>query len=301
MKLAMIADEAEQMARPAVVTEENRGIWFEDILGATAPASLDAMIQDDGEGWLRRIREQLSKRAVMGQSLEHARFDAPISFIRNPFCIGRNYREHAEEAVRSGVSKAVQEDYPIFFTKATTTLNCHEGEIVAYAAAEGLDYEAELGVVLGRQGRGITKSNAESMIFGYTLVNDMTARVVQTRHQQWFLGKSFDGFCPVGPVIVTRDEMPWPLDVVVRLSVNGEERQRFSTRDMIFDIADQITWLSQSLTLLPGDLLATGTGDGVGRSFKPPRYLKPGDRMEIDCDAIGRLSNPFVKAHSAAD
>jgi len=295
VKLAMIRSNPEVPARPAVVLSGQRVVWFQEILGSDAPTSLDAMITTGADPWLEQLRSRFLVGSYPGSTFGDMIFDAPISFRRNPLCIGRNYPDHAQEAVRSGLAKTVNEEFPMFFSKATTTLNHDQGGIVAFQAARRLDYEAELGVILSRGGREIDREHAESMILGYTLVNDVTAREVQQRHQQWFLGKSFDGFCPIGPVIVTRDEIPWPVALTLQLTVNGEERQRFHTQDMIFDIADQIRWLSQAMTLLPGDLLATGTGDGVGRSFTPPRYLHPGDQVEIVCSAIGRLRNWVVE------
>ena len=294
MKLAMVRPNPSESARPAVVISGERVLWLKDLLGMDAPISIDQMIQSDHESWLKALRSAYTSRTWQGTMSRDMVWESPIEFHRNPLCIGRNYRDHAQEAIRSGVAKHVNEEFPIFFTKATTTLNHHLGEVTAFDATQALDYEAELGVVIGRAGRRIDREDAETMIFGYTLVNDITARDVQQRHQQWFLGKSFDGFCPVGPVVVTRDEVPWPLNLAIRLAVNGEERQMFNTRAMIFDVADQIAWLSRAMTLLPGDLIATGTGDGVGRSFTPPRYLSPGDRVDIDCSVIGRLTTLVV-------
>lgn len=284
----------ETSARPAVIIADAKALWFDQILGHDAPTSLDVVIRDDSGKWLERLKGKIPELAREAFFLPDMVFDAPLSFVRNPICIGRNYLEHAKEAMRSGVATAVNEEYPIFFTKATTTRNRHQGPIIAFDSAVGLDYEAELAVILGSSARHVEREAVQAKIFGYTLINDVTARAVQRQHQQWFMGKSFDGFCPVGPVIVTADEFSWPVDVTVRLSVNGQERQCFNTREMIFDIAQQISWLSRVMTLLPGDLIATGTGDGVGRSFDPPCYLLPGDQVDIDCSEIGRLSNPIV-------
>lgn len=294
MKLAMLRPRVGEPGKPAVILNEGRAVWFRDVLGEEGPRSIDALVQGDWPYWLSQLRQHLGSRddfALTGSDLISA---APISFRRNVLCVGRNYREHAQEAVRSGLATAVNQESPIFFTKATTTLNYHQGPVVAFDCTTALDYEAELGVVIGKAGRGVAASQAEDYIFGYTLLNDLTARDVQQQHQQWFLGKSFDGYCPIGPMVVTRDEIDWPVRLNIVMTVNGEERQNFNTQDMIFDIGGQVEWLSKAMTLLPGDVIATGTGDGVGRSFQPPRYLKPGDRMDIACAPLGQLSNIVV-------
>jgi 2-keto-4-pentenoate hydratase/2-oxohepta-3-ene-1,7-dioic acid hydratase in catechol pathway len=153
-----------------------------------------------------------------------------------------------------------------------------------------LDYEAELAVVVGRGGRGISRAQAYSHVWGYTIVNDVTARDLQAKHKQWFLGKSLDTFCPIGPWLVTADEIN-PTSLQVRCWVNGELRQDANTADLIFDIPALIETISAGITLLPGDVIATGTPAGVGIGFDPPRFLQPGDRIDIDIEGIGRLSN----------
>jgi 2-keto-4-pentenoate hydratase/2-oxohepta-3-ene-1,7-dioic acid hydratase in catechol pathway len=152
------------------------------------------------------------------------------------------------------------------------------------------DYEAELAVVIGRGGRGITRAQALDHVWGYTIVNDVTARDWQARHKQWFLGKSFDTFCPMGPWIVTADELHVG-DLAVRCWVNGELRQNANTRDLIFDVPTLIETISAGITLFPGDIIATGTPAGVGVGFKPPKFLKPGDRVRIEIAGIGTLTN----------
>jgi 2-keto-4-pentenoate hydratase/2-oxohepta-3-ene-1,7-dioic acid hydratase in catechol pathway len=157
-------------------------------------------------------------------------------------------------------------------------------------ASEQLDYEAELGVIIGKGGANISRANAMEHVFGFTIINDVTARDRQARYKQWFLGKSLDTFCPMGPWIATRDELN--LDTTkVRCWVNDELRQDACTRDLIFDVPTLIETISQGLTLLPGDVIATGTPAGVGIGFTPPRFLNPGDRVSIEIDGLGRLVN----------
>jgi 2-keto-4-pentenoate hydratase/2-oxohepta-3-ene-1,7-dioic acid hydratase in catechol pathway len=157
---------------------------------------------------------------------------------------------------------------------------------------DSTDYEGELTVVIGRGGRGIKKQDALAHVFGYTIINDVTARTLQHKHRQWFIGKGIDGFCPMGPAILTADEMPDPTKMRLTTSVNGERRQDASVTDLIFDIPTLIETLSAGITLEPGDLIATGTPAGVGLGFTPPRFLKKGDVVTIEVSGIGKLENP---------
>jgi 2-keto-4-pentenoate hydratase/2-oxohepta-3-ene-1,7-dioic acid hydratase in catechol pathway len=215
---------------------------------------------------------------------------------RGLFCVGRNYRAHAAELAGSVFrSQMPQEDrWPIVFTKlAECVVGPHDAvRLPGAAASQQIDYESELAVIVGRGGRDIPRSRAMDHVFGYTVVNDVTARDVQMRHQQWDLGKSFDTFCPMGPWIVTADEMDGR-DTRVRGWVNGELRQDGSTRDMIFDIPTLIETCSRGITLLPGDVIATGTPAGVGMGFEPPRWLRDGDVVRIEIDGIGAIENRF--------
>lgn len=237
------------------------------------------------------IQERNESLPTMSQPVE---WMAPIPFpVRNLFCIGKNYRDHLDE-VRSlpdggsGVPQA-----PIVFTKATTAVIGHGMPIPASSDLTGsCDYEGELAVVIGKGGRGISRSEGLAHVFGYTIVNDVTSRELQSRHHQWFMGKSLDGFCPMGPVIVTRDEIRDPSVLQVETRVNGELRQRGRVADMIFDIPTLIETVSEHISLLPGDIIATGTPAGVGAGFEPPRFLQAGDRVEVRIEPIGILANP---------
>lgn len=217
---------------------------------------------------------------------------------RNIFCVGKNYRAHAEEFTRSGFDAGQQAGdgipaAPIFFTKTPETVIAH-GEAIwdAEGVTDALDYEAELAVVIGQGGRGIGKADAMNHVFGYTIVNDVTARDWQKRHQQWFLGKSFDTFAPMGPALVTADEIDGQ-NLDLRCYVNDQLRQSANTRDLIFDIPTLIETLSAGITLYPGDVIATGTPEGVGVGFKPPRFLHRGDVVRIEIEGIGVLENPI--------
>jgi 2-keto-4-pentenoate hydratase/2-oxohepta-3-ene-1,7-dioic acid hydratase in catechol pathway len=221
---------------------------------------------------------------------------APLSPRRNVFCVGKNYREHAHEFAKSGfdssaASGAVPSD-PIIFSKVPECVIGPGAPIrIDPAVSEAVDYEAELAVIIGRGGRRIAAEEALGHVWGYTIVNDVTARDLQGRHKQWLIGKSQDTFCPMGPWAVTAEEIDLA-DTSVRCWVNGELRQDANTRDLIFDVPTLIATLSAGITLLPGDIIATGTPVGVGIGFEPPRYLRPGDRVRIEIGGIGVLENP---------
>lgn len=224
---------------------------------------------------------------------------------RNLFCIGRNYRSHAAElatTVFRDTLPAQVDQWPIVFTKfPETVVGPHATvRLPDPALSTQVDYEAELALVIGRKGRNISRSRALDHVFGYTVLNDVTARDVQQRHQQWVLGKSFDTFCPMGPWIVTADACDardlrvrgWLLDS----GGNAQLRQDGRTRDLIFDIPTLVETCSRGITLLPGDIIATGTPAGVGMGFQPPKWLKPGDSYRIEIDGIGAIENRFDHA-----
>ena len=229
--------------------------------------------------------------------LEAVTLRAPLPRPRRGlFCVGRNYRAHARELASSVFSASSEEDrWPIVFTKLAETVVGPGDEVRLPGAAVStqIDYESELAVVIGRGGRGIARGRAMDHVAGYTIVNDVTARDVQMRHQQWDLGKSFDTFCPMGPWITTADEMDGR-DTRLRGWVNGELRQDGRTSDMIFDIPTLIETCSRGITLHPGDVIATGTPAGVGMGSSPPRWLRHGDVVRIEIDGIGSIENRFV-------
>jgi len=226
--------------------------------------------------------------------LSEVRLLAPIlTPRRNIFCVGKNYKEHAKEFKQSGFDASATElpEVPIIFTKSPGSVVGPEAVIRSHSdLTESLDYEAELGVVIGRGGRAISHETALSHVWGYTIINDVTARDLQRRHQQWFIGKSLDTFCPMGPWIVTADEID-PQRVDISCKVNEELRQHASSADMIFDVATLIEVISKGITLRAADIIATGTPAGVGAGFKPPRFLKRGDVVSITIEQIGTLTN----------
>ena len=249
---------------------------------------------DDMLSLLRRfdtMRPSL-KPSGAGLALADVELLAPIPTpARNIFCVGKNYREHVKEHAATG--DAVP-DAPIIFTKAPSCVIA-DGQPIRLpgALSRQIDYEAELAVVIGRAGRAIPPARAFDHVWGYTIVNDVTARDLQVRHKQWFLAKSIDGFCPMGPWLVSADEVE-PANLSIRCWVNDELRQDANTGELIFDIPTLVATISAGITLQPGDIIATGTPAGVGVGFKPPRFLAAGDRVSIAIEGIGRLSNPVA-------
>lgn len=245
-----------------------------------------------------------------GHPLDGARLLAPIPAPpHNVMCVGKNYHAHAHEFTRSGfdagatAADAVPQ-HPIIFTKPSGAISGPYDDIPLWPGLdEAVDYEAELAVVIGQGGRFIPRERALAHVFGYTILNDVTARDLQRVHKQWFLGKGIDGFGPMGPWIATADEVD-PAGLRVTCRVNGELRQDASTADLIFDVPTLIETVSRSVTLSPGDVIATGTPEGVGVGFDPPRFLRDGDVVEIEISGIGTIRNQVrrmkAEQHGAA-
>jgi 2-keto-4-pentenoate hydratase/2-oxohepta-3-ene-1,7-dioic acid hydratase in catechol pathway len=265
-------------------------------------ASVAALsFQADDRGALAMVEHLAAGKALPevtspALALSAVQLEAPIPRPRrNVFCVGRNYRAHAQE-LQGSVFKADDkplDQWPIIFSKVPESVVAPGAPIRLPGAhiTEQIDYEAELAVVIGRGGRNIAARDAMTHVWGYTIVNDVTARDVQMRHAQWHLGKSFDSFCPMGPWLVSADELDGR-SLRVRLWVNDELRQNAPTSDLIFAIPTLIETISRGITLYPGDLIATGTPAGVGMGFDPPRWLKRGDRVRIEIEGIGVLENP---------
>lgn len=279
--------------------ERRVGVVSDD--GSTVTA-LDFAPELAAAGALTAVRWLAEGRALPAQTGPSYRWDqveheAPLpAQPRNLFCVGRNYHAHAKE-LRDSVFKdndANPESWPIVFTKVPQTVVGPWSDVtLPTGISDRIDYEAELAVVIGKGGRNISRAEAMSHVIAYTVVNDVTARDVQMRHQQWDLGKSFDTFCPMGPWLVTADELDGR-NTRVRCWVNGELRQDGNTEDLIFDIPTLIETCSRGITLYPGDVIATGTPAGVGQGLNPPQFLKSGDTVRIEIDGIGRIENRFV-------
>lgn len=237
--------------------------------------------------------------SLPGISLHDVKLLAPIPLpARNIFCVGKNYHEHAHEFSRSGFDSSAAAGaipkHPIIFSKVPESVIATKADVlIDPRVSAAIDYEAELAVIIGKPGRGITKEAAYDHVWGYTIVNDVTARDMQGRYSQWLIGKSQDTFCPMGPWAVTKDS--FDLEAAsVRCFVNGEIRQNAKISQLIFDIPTIIAALSEGLTLNAGDIIATGTPAGVGIGFDPPRYLRAGDKVRVEIDGIGALENRFI-------
>lgn len=262
--------------------------------GNRIPETVLGMIQEGGR--LKEYIQTLSNWASEdkeGQAMwipfEDAKLLAPISRpLKNVFCVGKNYADHA---IEMGGPEDIPEHIMVF-TKPPTAVIADKEEVPNHrGVTEQLDYEGELAIIIGKAGKAISKSEALEYVYGYTILNDITARDLQKRHKQFFIGKSLDGTCPMGPWIVTADEVGDAGNLNIRTTVNGEVRQDSNTKHFIFSIEQIIEDLSKGMTLEPGDIIATGTPAGVGKGFNHPKFLKPGDSIEIEVEKIGVLRN----------
>ncbi|GEL23698.1 hypothetical protein PSU4_26520 [Pseudonocardia sulfidoxydans NBRC 16205] len=267
-------------------------------VSALLPAGADvAQVIEGWAQWAPVLAERAP--ALTALALDDVRLHAPIVPRRDVFCVGKNYREHVAEFGRSGYdspdrSEALPE-HPVVFSKATTSVTGPFDDVLAHPGVTSeLDYEAELAVVIGTGGRGISREAAFDHVWGYTIVDDVTARDLQRRHKQWLIGKSLDTHCPMGPYAVSADEIGDVTALQVESRVNGEARQSAPVKDLIFDIPELIATLSAAITLLPGDVIATGTPAGVGIGFDPPRFLAPGDVVEVSITGLGTQRNRIV-------
>ncbi|WP_159996760.1 fumarylacetoacetate hydrolase family protein [Roseomonas sp. 18066] len=290
MRLAMVRIEG--LPQPARIDAAGQRCWPLAELAPGLPADMAGVIAALVRG------ATIPEPAGAGRPLAEEQLLAPLpNPPRNIFCVGKNYHAHAREFASSGydsssVSAAdAVPKAPIIFSKPFSSISGPWDDIPLWPGIdEGVDYEAELAVVIGAGGRAIAREDALKHVFGYTIVNDVTARDLQGTHKQWLLGKGIDGFCPMGPWIVTADEIGTaPLRITCQ--VNGEARQDASTADLIFDVPELIATISRSMALLPGDVIATGTPEGVGIGFKPPRFLRDGDVVDCAIEGIGRIRN----------
>ncbi|MEH7884486.1 fumarylacetoacetate hydrolase family protein [Bacillus sp. JJ1609] len=283
-----IVNEGENRVLPLVEAAGRMGgeVSFPDSM-LEAIASGDSFYEDAMKAveWVNEnnLEEELYR------PIESVTLLAPIPKpAKNVFCVGKNYAEHAIEMG----SKDDIPEHVMVFTKAPTSVIGHKATILDHKkVTEQLDYEGELAVVIGKQGIEIKRDEALDYVFGYTIINDVTARDLQARHKQFFIGKSLDTTCPMGPWIVHKSAIENPNNLNIQTLVNGEVRQDSNTENFIFPVEEIISVLSQGMTLEPGDIIATGTPAGVGKGYKPPRFLKSGDTIEISVEGIGTLSN----------
>lgn len=266
--------------------------------GADADTAVRRLVETGGpamERWRSAAHSDSAERLPMASVDVLAPIPVPR---RDLFCVGKNYHAHAQEFHSSGFDSSGREavpTHPVIFTKAMTSVVGPHAEVNASLdPTASVDYEGELGVVIGRRAFGVPAEKASDYVFGYTIINDVTSRELQRRHNQWVIGKGIDTFCPMGPWIITADEIDDIDSVRIETIINGEMRQQARLSDLIFGIPTLIETLTATMTLLPGDIIATGTPAGVGIGMDPPRYLSPGDRMTVRISGIGELENPVV-------
>ena len=260
---------------------------------STLPATMLELL-DQGQGALDTLHKLFSnENACPRVPLSDVKILAPIPRPRkNIFCIGKNYAEHAMEFDKTKDANVAVPKYPVIFTKPPTTVIGPNDIVNSHSqVTQELDYEVELAVVIGRKGTYIPKEKAFEYVFGYTIMNDVTARDLQRLHIQWHRGKGLDTFAPMGPYLVHKSAVADPENLPISLKVNGEIRQNANTNDFVFKIAELIATISAGLTLEPGDIIATGTPAGVGAAMQPPRFLKKGDQMELKVGDLGILKN----------
>jgi 2-keto-4-pentenoate hydratase/2-oxohepta-3-ene-1,7-dioic acid hydratase in catechol pathway len=269
-----------------------------DLRRAGIAADLEAFVALGAAG-IERAQAWLAAAPPPPVALASVTLLAPFPRpTRTILCVGKNYREHAAEFHGSGFDSTAGAtavpDAPIIFVKHPSSVVGPGAAIVAANdPTNSVDYEGELAVVIGATARNVSKADAMSVVYGYTIVNDVTSRELQSKHKQWFIGKSVDTFCPMGPYLVTADEIPDVTKLRLQTFVNDELRQDAVLADLIFDIPTLIETLTATTTLLPGDIIATGTPAGVGIGFTPPNYLRAGDRVRITIDGLGELTNPI--------
>jgi 2-keto-4-pentenoate hydratase/2-oxohepta-3-ene-1,7-dioic acid hydratase in catechol pathway len=273
----------------AVAVEDQHYIDLQSV-NPMVPASLRQILAS-GAAALRAVEDAASHPQATKHNLATARFLPPIPDPPKIVCLGLNYADHAKEG---GVP--VPKD-PVLFSKYATALIGHGDAIVLPPVSNEVDYEAELVVVVGKRGRHLTADQAMGYVAGYTMGHDVSARDWQLKKdgKQWMVGKTFDTFAPLGPVLVTSDEVPNPHSLGIRLRLNGATMQNSNTNQMIFPVSAVVAYLSQVFTLEPGDLIFTGTPPGVGFARKPPVYLQAGDVVEVEIDGLGVLRNPVIQ------
>jgi 2-keto-4-pentenoate hydratase/2-oxohepta-3-ene-1,7-dioic acid hydratase in catechol pathway len=276
----------------------NRGIIDINKANKNLPHDLNKIIKNYAE--VEDQIQNINNAQNIHYSINEINLLSPIPVpVRDIICVGKNYAEHAKEVQKSSFSTLQEKkhvpDEPIIFNKATTSVIGPNDKIeLINDRTNTTDYEGELGVIIGKRSKNIKYSNATDIIFGYTIINDVTARKLQNNHKQWFIGKSPDTYCPIGPCIITKDEIKDIKNVKIQTTINGEVRQTGIVKDMIFNISTIIETLTKSMTLLEGDIIATGTPSGVGIGFNPPKFLKSGDKIKISIDPIGILENDVI-------
>ena len=286
MKLVTFINDGEY--RPGAIVNRDGREAIVDLLGADAslPSSIRALLE--GGTAARQRATAAAESATDLLDLSAVKLAAPIPNPDKILCIGLNYADHAAE------SGQPLPDYPIVFSKYSNTLIGSGDAIILPKVTDQVDYEAELGFVIGKRARHVSEADALDYVAGYLNVNDVSARDYQTRTSQWTMGKSFDTFAPMGPALVTADDVPDPHNLAIRLWIGDEVLQDSNTSQLIFSVPKLVADISEVMTLLPGDIVSTGTPPGVGGARTPPRWLKPGETVNMEIERLGVLSNPIV-------
>lgn len=271
--------------------DEKSVISLEKAFSTFSMIDLINNFNDEIKSKIRTIQKTENLIPLSNVSLESPIPNPPRGII----CLGKNYKEHIKEIAKIIDSEHEIPEYPVYFSKLVDRCIGHNGIISSHQdLTDNLDYEVELAIIIGKEGRNISIDKVEDYIFGYSILNDISARDFQRRHIQWFRGKSFDATCPLGPWIVSKDELPLPLELDIRSYINDQLRQNSNTKEFIFDIPYIISEFSKGITLKPGDVIATGTPAGVGMGFNPPKYLKCGDEVKCYIENIGFLTNKVL-------
>lgn len=289
-RMGVLSDDGEQILDvSAVAAAQGKHVTAEDLawwdsagsLGKLMGAAIDEWKRDErGKAALARAGDLLPASA--------AKLLAPIARPGKVLCIGLNYRDHAAE---SGMDVPTS---PIVFSKFATSIVGPGDAVVIPKGCTQPDYEAEMAIVIGRHAKHVTKEDAYHYVAGYCCLNDVSARDFQFADKQWVRGKAADTFAPIGPFVATKDLIPNPHKLSIKFRLNGETLQDSTTEQLVFGVPELVSFLSQSMTLEPGDIIATGTPPGVGFARKPPVYIKPGDRMEVEVQGLGVLFNPVA-------
>jgi 2-keto-4-pentenoate hydratase/2-oxohepta-3-ene-1,7-dioic acid hydratase in catechol pathway len=277
--------------------DDARGVLDLASCDTSMPNNMYALIESEAATFAAVAATAANAPIDFWMALESVRLLAPFPRPRkNIFCVGRNYKLHILEAAKAQGRECSFPKVPEFFTKPITAVIGTNAGIERHAlSTDMLDYEVELAIVISKRVRNISAADAAGAIFGYTIVNDVSARDAQRAHGQWFKGKSFDTFCPMGPCIVTADEFGASSGHRISLTVNGETRQDSNTSDLLFSVDEIVSWLSRSMSLEPGDVIATGTPAGVALGMTPPGWLKVGDVVEASVEGIGILKNTIIE------
>lgn len=295
-EMKLVTYQVDQKVKIGIISADGEWVYPMDSIGVEYPTMLEAVKQMcESEKQLLEYSAALEPDRFRGAArLEDVQLLAPIPVPEQDIiCLGINYMEHAEESARFKKQEfSGERPFAVYFSKRVNEAVPDGGFIPAYEGlVDSLDYEAELAVIVGKDARNVEPEHAEDYVFGYTILNDVSARNIQNRHQQWYFGKSLDGFAPMGPCILTRESVPYPPCLNIRSYVNGELRQNSNTSRMIFHIDHIISELSKGMTLKAGTIISTGTPSGVGMGFEPPRFLKAGDEVSCEIEEIGRLTN----------